>query len=57
MTMNVPEQFVINMLHATTLLVHLDVNVMKVSLVMDGIVRVKINIRGTLKNIVKYKRP
>ena len=43
MTMNVPEQFVMNMLHATTLLVHLDVNAMKVSPVMDLIVRVKIN--------------
>ena len=43
MTMNVPEQFVMNMLHAMTLLVHLDVNVMKVSPVMDLIVRVKIN--------------
>lgn len=43
MTMNVPEQFVMNMLHATTPLVHFVVNAMKASPVMDWTVRVKID--------------
>ena len=51
MTMNVPAQFVMNMLHATTPLVHFVVNAMKASPVMDWTVRVKIDTWHIQKNL------